>query len=421
MEFNTVKAKLNLLYTGSLLIILVLFITILYVFISGAIKNQEIQELTRFFENEEHELVEEIFKGKYKHVEFKPERNVFYYIYDTNQLFVEGEETVKGLFRYIEENGLNKQLPAFTEEIEWEDSHLLVKNYSLQHDGKTLGHVIVGIDITDEKHLIKNIIWILLILTLLFSILFAWAGNFFAGQAMKPIRKSFHTQRKFVSDASHELRTPLSIFYSSVDILSREEKENLSPFGQEILEDIKNEAEMMNKLLNDLLFLARNDQEHFELEWEEINLSNLMHSLIDRFTRTIPSHLILHDNIQDHITIKGDRVRIQQLIYILLDNAVRYTKEGSITCTLKTIGQEIVMTIQDTGAGIPADDLPHIFDRFYRGDSSRTRDGSGLGLSIAKTIVEAHGGKILVKSERNKGSSFIISFSTINEVKKRQS
>ena len=101
---------------------------------------------------------------------------------------------------------------------------------------------------------------------IVFSILFAWAGNFFAGQAMKPIQKSFQTQRKFVSDASHELRTPLSIFYSSVDILSREEKENLSPFGQEVLEDIKNETEMMNKLLNDLLFLARNDQDHVELE-----------------------------------------------------------------------------------------------------------------------------------------------------------
>lgn len=410
MLFKAVKAKLNLLYTGSLLIILVLFITILYVLISGAIRNQEIQELNRFFENEEHELVEEIYEDEYHELKFKPERNVFYYIYDTNQTLVKGEETISGLFQHIEENGLNKQVPAFMKEIEWKNTHLLLKNYSLQHDGKTIGHVIVGSDITDEKHLIKNIIWILLLLTLFFSFLFAWAGNFFAGQAIKPIRKSFQTQQKFVSDASHELRTPLSIFYSSVDILSSEEKENLSPFGQEILEDIKNESEMMNKLLNDLLFLARNDQQHFELELEEIDLSELLHSLIVRFTRIIPSHLTLHNSIQNQVTIKGDKVRIQELLYILLENAVRYTKEGSITCTLKTSGQEVVITIQDTGSGIPPEELPHIFDRFYRGDPSRTRDGSGLGLSIAKTIVEAHGGKIRVKSEVNKGTIFTISF-----------
>ena len=122
MEFNTVKAKLNLLYTGSLLIILVIFITILYVFISGSIKNQEVQELDSFFEHEEHELVEEIWEGEYRHLEFKPERNIFFYIYDQNQRLIEGEETARGLFHYIEENNLNKPLPSFTKEIEWEHS-----------------------------------------------------------------------------------------------------------------------------------------------------------------------------------------------------------------------------------------------------------------------------------------------------------
>ena len=421
MEINPVKSKLNLIYTGSLLFILIIFITVLYIFISGAIKKQEIEQLNRFYEKEKHEFVEEIegnyedIKGyeddhEHERVEYKPERNLFYYVFDNSLKMVKGEETVNGLAQYIYRKNLHSQSSRFIKEVQWDKAHVLLISYSLQEDDHIFGRVIIGMDITDEKHLIQNIIWILLLLTVLFSLLFAWAGNFFAGQAMKPIQKAFQTQRKFVSDASHELRTPLSIFYSSIDVLAREESENLSPFGREILEDVKNESEMMSKLLNDLLFLARNDQGNFELDLEELDLSFLLHSLVNRFKRIVPSHLSLEENIQNGIVMKGDKVRIQQLIYILLDNAVRYTKEGTITCSLALHGREIVMSIKDTGSGIPQDDISHIFDRFYRGDSSRKRDGSGLGLSIAKTIVDAHGGKIEVKSGMGRGTEFFISF-----------
>ena len=423
MEFDPVKSKLNLIYTGSLLIILIIFITVLYIFISGTIKKQEIEQLNHFYEGEKHEFAEEIYEDsheqvdhsyenddQYEHVEYKPERNVFYYLFDNSLNLVAGEETVSGLAQYIHRKGLHSQSSKFIKEVEWENIHVLLINYSIQEDDKVFGSMIIGMDITDEKHLIQNIMWILLLLTLLFSFLFAWTGNFFAGQAMKPIQKAFQIQQKFVSDASHELRTPLSIFYSSIDVLSREERENLSPFGREILEDVKNESEMMNKLLNDLLFLARNDQGNFELDLKELDLSFLLHSLINRFKRIVPFHLSLEENIQNGIMMKGDKVRIQQLVYILLDNAVRYTKEGTMTCSLTLQGQEIVMSIKDTGPGISQDDISHIFDRFYRGDSSRKRDGAGLGLSIAKTIVDAHGGKIEVKSEMGRGTEFFIIF-----------
>ena len=98
------------------------------------------------------------------------------------------------------------------------------------------------------------------------------------------------------------------------------------------------------------------------------------------------------------------------MVYILLDNAIRYTKEGSVTCTLKMVNQEIKLSVQDTGLGIPQEDLVHIFDRFYRGDSSRKRDGSGLGLAIAKTIVDAHSGRMTVNSVIDKGTEFTITF-----------
>ena len=357
MEINPVKSKLNLIYTGSLLFILIIFITVLYIFISGAIKKQEIEQLNRFYEKEKHEFVEEIegnyeniigYEDDHERVEYKPERNLFYYVYDNSLKMVKGEETVNGLAQYIYRENLHSQSSRFIKEVQWNKTHVLLISYSLQEDDHIFGRVIIGMDITDEKHLIQNIIWILLLLTVLFSLLFAWAGNFFAGQAMKPIQKAFQTQRKFVSDASHELRTPLSIFYSSIDVLAREESENLSPFGREILEDVKNESEMMSKLLNDLLFLARNDQGDFELDLEELDLCFLLHSLVNRFKRIVPSYLSLKENIQNGIVMKGDKVRIQQLIYILLDNAVRYTKEGTITCSLTLHGREIVMSIKDT-------------------------------------------------------------------------
>jgi len=439
MEINKVKLKLTLIYSGSLLLILMMFIFVLYLFISNAINKQEIEELERFYEKENHEFLEELYKKNYIRIipeskrkkrffedfeeedydeideefeeneplKYRPERDIFYYVLDENFQLIEGEGTVQGFEEYFETD-FTPPSSRTVKEIEWDKVHILYIYYPLQMDDRLIGSVVVGKDITDEKHLFQRIIWILLFLTIFFSLLFALAGNFFAGQAMKPIIKAYEKQRKFVSDASHELRTPLSVFYSSIDVLASEEEEHLSPFGKQVLEDVKQEAEMMHKLLDDLLFLARHDQGNFKLELEEFDLSSQVHSLLNRFKRIVPSQLTLQENIQDGIRIKGDKVRIQQLLYILLDNAARYTKEGSITCSLAEQGEKILLSVKDTGIGISPKDLQHIFERFYRGDESRKRNGTGLGLSIAKTIVEAHGGEIEVKSEVGKGTEFII-------------
>lgn len=445
MEFKQVKFKLNMIYTCSLLAILVIFIAVLYFFISKAISEQEIKELERFFEQERHEFLEKIFENAYDHYEiryskegkhrkrfmeeleefdgwekvydkefrkakYRPERDIFYYVFDADFNLLEGEATVSDLEEYLKAANFRFQPAKMMKSIELNETHVLFIYYPIFEKEKMIGSVIVGKDITDEKHLIQKIVWILLGFAAVFSLLFALAGNFFAGQAMKPILKAYEKQKKFVSDASHELRTPLSVFYSSIDILSREESGHLSPFGKQVLEDVKHESEMMTKLLDDLLFLARSDQEQMELEMEETDLTSLMHSLLNRFQRIVPSHLTLEANIQDGVLMKGDKVRIQQLVYILLDNAVRYTKEGSIICSLAKKGETIEISVKDTGLGIPKEEIGHIFDRFYRGDLSRKRNGTGLGLAIAKAIVDAHNGKIEVKSEVGKGTEFLVKF-----------
>lgn len=418
--FKSVKSRLTLLFTGSLLVILVVFIVTLYFFITAAIKNMEVHDLNRFYEEEVHEWAEELeehqserryeYEHEKEHLDYEPEKVIFYYVFDENDNLVDGEETVRNFSAFFEKEEFLKKHKRLVEEVQLENSHLLVAYYPLEEDHQITGSVIVGKDITDEKHLIQKIVWILILLTLLFSILFAGVGYLFAGQAMKPIQKSFMTQKKFVSDASHELRTPLSIFYSSLEVLDKEEKDKLSSFGQEVLTDMKNEAELMNNLLNDLLFLARNDQDYIELDIQKVNLSILLEDLLRRFSRILPSSIALETNIEESTFMQGDPTRLQQLFYILLDNASRYTKTGTISCMVARKEKQLMIKITDTGIGISPKDIPYIFDRFFRADPSRSRKGSGLGLSIAKTIVDAHNGKISVNSKLGQGTEFTIFF-----------
>lgn len=413
--FKSVKSKLTYLFTCSLLTILIMFILSLYLLITNEIRKNEVDEINKYYEMEQHEWIEELFKHKHGHIEYEPERNMFYYLFDKRGKLVDAEENINGFSSFIENKKLYLKTEDFITELEWKKSHLLLARYNLEYEDNVVGTVILGMEITNEKHLIKNIIWILVVLTILFSGIFAVAGYFFAGQAIKPIQKSYLTQRKFVSDASHELRTPLSIFYSSIDLLDKEEKKNMSSFGQDVLEDVKNEAELMNELLNDLLFLARSDQDHIELEIHEVNLSKLFFDLLKRFTRILPPTITLISEIEEEVFIKGDATRLQQLLYILLDNASNYTQDGSIRCILQHDERDIHIKIIDTGSGIDKKDLPLIFDRFYRSDPSRNRKGTGLGLSIAKTIVDAHSGEIHVDSEINKGTEFHIIFKVQNQ------
>ncbi|WP_462411793.1 sensor histidine kinase [Neobacillus sp. Marseille-QA0830] len=403
--FNKVKTKLTLIYTVSLVLFLFLFIGILYLIISHQIDEKEVEQLSAYFKHEQHEFYEDLYEKQQHEVEFEPNRSIFYYVYNAKNELVSGEETKKGFLGAIREKPqkISNDEP-FT--IEWKQNHFLFTKQPLAKEG----FVLLGTDITDEKHLVENITWTLFALTIAFSLIFALLGYNFAGQAMKPIKSAFEQQEKFVSDASHELRTPLSIFYSSVDLLMREEKQHLSLFGQEVLEDVKTEAQLMNKLVNDLLTLARSDKGQLKMDMKQVYLSDLLTSIYQRFSRKVPENISFEQRIHPGIYLTCDETRIQELVYILLDNAIRFTQKGNVVISLVPANNEKVLMVEDTGVGIAADDLPFIFDRFYRADKVREKGGAGLGLSIAQSIVKAHGGRIEAKSALGKGSIFTVAF-----------
>ena len=224
------------------------------------------------------------------------------------------------------------------------------------------------------------------------------------------IESSYEAQAKFVSNASHELRTPIAVIQGYANMLSRwgsEDPETL----QESIEAIKSEAESMKQLVNQLLFLARGDNDTMHLEMTDVNIRALMEEVLREETMIDSGHNINAKFVDTPVMINCDAGLIKQVVRILFDNSIKYTPAGeSITLKLESRANFAQITVQDEGQGIPSELLPHIFDRFVRADESRTRNsgGSGLGLSIAKQIVDKHGGKISVQSAEGIGSKFTV-------------
>jgi signal transduction histidine kinase len=223
------------------------------------------------------------------------------------------------------------------------------------------------------------------------------------------IQKSYKQQNQFVSDASHELRTPISVIQGYANLLSRWGKNDKDVLDESI-EAIKTEAESMKDLIEKLLFLARGDNNRQTIEKHRIVLNELIDEII-RETRLIDNiHQIINIENQD-ITINADGKLLKEALRIFIDNSIKYTPSGGeISINSRFEKKEAVVTIKDNGIGIPKDDLPNIFNRFYRADKSRTKEtgGNGLGLSIAKWIILIHNGSINVESRVNYGTTITI-------------
>ncbi len=233
-------------------------------------------------------------------------------------------------------------------------------------------------------------------------------------QTMERLERLFQAQQRLLADVSHELRTPLTAVRGNIDLMRR-----MGETDPESLAIIQEEVDRMARLVGDLLLLARADAGGLPLHLEPIELDNLFFEVYRR-VRVLSKNVAVTVTDVDQVRIMGNPDRLKQLFINLIDNAIKYTPAGGevqISLSKTDLWARVVIT--DTGIGIPEEDLPHIFDRFYRVDKARSRaqGGSGLGLSIAKWVVEVHGGEIYVTSEVGKGTTFAIALPVMKEPK----
>jgi len=225
-------------------------------------------------------------------------------------------------------------------------------------------------------------------------------------EMLERIENGFTRERQFTADASHELRTPLTAMQTILHFTR--EGERPLPEYRLALDDLAEEADRLQGLVEDLLHLARGEG-GLELYKEEIDLTLLLDDVADSLRPLAEKKgIALETNLPPSLIIFGDTDQLIRLIVNLLDNAIKYTQEGFVNISARNEEDHTIIEIADTGIGIQAEHLPHIFERFYRIEASRSSQGVGLGLSIAEQIVLAHGGKLRVTSEAGKGTKFIV-------------
>lgn len=261
---------------------------------------------------------------------------------------------------------------------------------------------------------IKSNILNLFVLFLLGIVLLLIVSIFLAEIVVKPVRKTWDQQRRFVADASHELKTPLTVILANNEVLLSNSCDCEEDYKKWI-RNTQHEAEHMKELIDDLLFLAKADEEsdNTSAKMERENISDLITGVALQFEAVaFDAGAVLELEIENNIYMSCDRLHIKQLIHILLDNALKYTNSGGcVSLSFKKQGVKSVLCVQNSGDPISPEDIQFIFDRFYRADKARTGgNGHGLGLAIAKSIVENHGGRITAESDDVKGTCIKVIF-----------
>jgi signal transduction histidine kinase len=274
-------------------------------------------------------------------------------------------------------------------------------------DGYNIAFVDVSSELTNQRNMLITCImaWIL-------SVAVFFLVSFFLSRwVLKPVEKSWESQKRFAADASHELRTPLTVILANMDILKSNRNDKIAD-RIEWVDNTEAEAKRMKALANNLLFLTRNGEMKKSQAKDKVNLSDLTAKVGLAFEPiAFENNLAIESSIGKDIFVGGDEEQLRQLLSILLDNAVKYSyKETTIRISLDSSNGKAILKVQNTGVPIVPEEQESIFERFYRSDKSRAKEGYGLGLSIAKNIADMHKATINAKSDPNGGTIFTVTF-----------
>lgn len=446
---SKISWKITILYALMFIMLLFLINFAIYFFLSNFIDDNIKKNINNTSEfvisqiNNQEENNGEYFNAEILQEISRSEENVFFRI-----LSPEGE--IRAQSRYLQE----MQIPIAAKITEFRSANrrLAVRTINLADYSPAHGYLQVVKDITFEKNFLDFLILVLIIAAAFGALISVFLGYFTTKKMLSPINKitetareisfsdidrrlsvkgpddelkklaltfnsmldrlerAFKKQKQFVSDASHELRTPISVIKGYVDLLDRWGKEK-PEVRDEAIEAIKKETENMKQLMENLLLLARGDDSELIKNEELFKFNSLIKEIIKEF-KLLKDDVKIEFEEKAEIDFWGDKNLFKQLIRIFIDNSIKFTSNNEAIKLMidKKETEKCLIIIEDKGQGIAEADLPHVFDRFYQADKSRTRkkEGSGLGLAIAKEIVESYNGKIDVESSEGEGTKFTI-------------
>ena len=447
----SLRARLTLLNTTLIGGVLLLFGVLVYLLVSALLFDQVDRTLNQtvrdILANSKVGSVGELNVVTFPSLELSA--SVYVQYWDRNRRLQMASPGIQDLTQSLDQAGLNSTSPVY-HDITIRNIHLRVLTVPLIAGERSVGILQAATNLGLVDTVRNNLLSILIGLTMISMILAAGASWFSIHQALLPLatvtdtaeqitraddlsrripypaspkdeigtlirafnrtlerlENLFTAQQRFLADVSHELRTPLTVIKGNADLIRK--------FGpdDESLDTIKDEADRLTRMVGDLLLLAQAESGKLPLTMVAVPLDELLTDVFQQMRVLAGEKVRLKLTDIDQAIVLGDRDRLKQVLINLTSNAIHYTPAGGeVFLSLSKSGEVARVIVRDTGPGIPPGDLPHIFDRFYRGEKSRTRSktsGFGLGLSIAHFIVEGHHGRIEVDSHEGQGTAFAV-------------